>query len=173
MTDESDFRYHFNCDHSHCTEIDNLMQSQMEQISAVAGPPGGGIGRIGSGSRRNRSRPRRSSRATGGGGAGPSDHAINISEPQRQANWENLHPSRRNSVVETGPGIIAGLDDCITQGKQRKTDINIKITSEYASPGFGGLRYMVLWRFWSFLPFWRLFANLVILETFWQFFGSF
>ena len=120
MTDESDFRYHFNCDHSHCTEIDNLMQSQMEQISAVAGPPGG-IGGSGSrtGSRRNRSRPRRSSRATGAG-AGPSDHAINISEPQRQANWEN-------SVVETGPGIIAGLDDCITQGKQRKTDVNIKI----------------------------------------------
>ena len=43
-------------------------------------------------------------------------------------------------------------------------------TSDYASPGFAGLRYMAHWRFWHFSPFWLLFANLPFLATFWQFF---
>ena len=118
MTDESDFRYHFNCDHSHCAEIDNLMQSQMEQISAGGTDPAAGNGGSRTGSRRNRSRPRRSFRGHANG-SGSTDHAINISEqPPHHANWEN-HPSRRNSIVEIGPGVgvIAGLDDFLTQGR--------------------------------------------------------
>ena len=46
----------------------------------------------------------------------------------------------------------------------------ICFTSDYDSPGYAGLRYMAHWRFWRFLPFWRLFANLAILATFWRFF---
>ena len=38
-----------------------------------------------------------------------------------------------------------------------------KKTSDYASPGFVGLRYMAPWTDWRFLPFWR----------FWQLFGNF
>ena len=44
--------------------------------------------------------------------------------------------------------------------------VKIIITSDYASPGFAGLRYMAPWTDWCFLPFWRFFWPILILGQF-------